>query len=138
MTLRIRGGRRVVLAVAGLAMLGVLAAGCSAIKSVYKESRSTEMGREGWWKAEVSLDLVEAVRHGERVLIYPGEPVGAFTIKIDPKTLTCPVPPSVLKVLEVRSTGINGEIRVYAIPDDWTWTRIREWYVKWFDFKAAK
>jgi|GEM_PF-3467169 len=124
---------------AGLA-LAVLAlgAGCSAIKATYKEHYSDELGREGWWKAEAAPEHLEAVRHGERVIVVPGPREGEFLVKIDPRTLSFPVPPSVIKVVSVESTGIRGEARVYAIPEGWTWERVRDWYLQWFDFKRVK
>ena len=125
------------------AILGLLVAflsaaswGCSHVKSAFQEARSGEMGREGWWKGSVTPTRVEGVRHGERVMIFTeSNPPGTFKIKICPKTLSFPVPPSVLKVVSVDHSEINAEVRTYGVPEGWTWDRVREWYLKWFDFK---
>jgi hypothetical protein len=111
--------------------------GCSHIKSAVQEARSGEMGREGWWKGSVTPARVEAVRHGERVMIFTGETPDTFRIKVCPNTLTIPVPPSVLKVIAVSHSEINAEVRTYGVPEGWTWDRVREWYLKWFDFKPT-
>jgi len=129
--------RRAFLGVSAAVVLVALVSGCSAIRSTWKEYRSNEIGREGWWRGDLTPFLIEGVRHGERVVISRRPDGGTFMVKIDPRTLTFPVPPSVLKVVSVESTGINGEVRTYVIPEGWTWERIHEWYVKWFDFKPT-
>jgi hypothetical protein len=126
------------LRLAALLVLVAAAAGCSNIKSAYQEHYSNEMGREGWWKGKVTASMIEGVRHGERVIIASGPKAGEYTIKIDPRALSFDVPPEVIKVVSVARTGIDGEARVYGIPKGWTWTRVREWYLKWFDFKRVK
>ncbi len=135
MTSRYRAGS---CRLAAWGILVALVAGCSAIKSSYREYYSEEMGREGWWKGKVTSEHVEAVRHGERVIILPGPNPGEFMIKINPKALSMPVPPAVLKVVSVERVLIDGEERVYAIPEGWTWDQVRGWYLQWFDFKRVK
>jgi hypothetical protein len=129
--------RRAFLGVSAAVFLVALVSGCSSIRSTWKEYRSNEIGREGWWRGDLTPSRVEGVRHGERVMIFTGDSPGEFKIKICPKTLTFPVPPAVLKVVSVEASELNAEVRAYAIPEGWTWERIHEWYVKWFDFKPT-
>jgi len=129
--------RRVVLGVSAAVFLAAGVAGCSSFRAAWQESRSGEIGREGWWRGDVTPSLIEAVRHGERVVVTRRADDGTYQVKIAPRTLTFPVPPSVIKVVSVVSTWINGETRTYAIPEGWTWERIHEWYLKWFDFKPT-
>jgi hypothetical protein len=121
-----------------LLLAAALLTGCSAIKANYKGQFANEVGREGWWKTEATPTLIEAVRRSERVVITAGPRAGEFMIKIDPRQLSMPVPPSVISVVEVNKTGINGEARVYKVPEGESWDQIRDWYLKWFDFKPTK
>jgi hypothetical protein len=123
--------------ICGAALLLGLSCGCSSIKATYKTWVAKETGREGWWKGDVTPASIEAVRNTERIIISSGPRPEAYSIKIDPRSLSFPVPPAVINVIDVQRTGLDGEIRLYTIPDGWTWERVRRWYLDWFDFKPA-
>lgn len=112
-------------------------AGCSAQPVVGESGPPKDYGRDGWRRATVEPDRVEALRSRERVVIRPGDESGTFVVSVIPRSLPFPTPWGANPVAAFEPAGLTGEHRVYYIPYESDWNAVREWYVGWFDFRPG-